>query len=67
MVGGRVATAENSEEVAVPTARAGTAEPDDDYLVQWIDQDKLRAKLAFATNKPIRSTDLGDARGPVGL
>jgi hypothetical protein len=23
-----------------------------DYLVEWADQDKLRAKLAFATNKP---------------
>jgi hypothetical protein len=25
---------------------------DQDYLVEWVDQDKLRAKLAFATNKP---------------
>ena len=26
--------------------------PDRDYLVQWLDQDKLREKLAFATSKP---------------
>jgi hypothetical protein len=33
---------------------AASAAPgaDQDYLVEWSDQDKLRAKLAFATNKP---------------
>jgi hypothetical protein len=31
---------------------SGTPSADEDYLVQWLDQDKVRAKLAFATNKP---------------
>jgi hypothetical protein len=30
----------------------GTPGANQDYLVEWFDQDKLRAKLAFATNKP---------------
>jgi hypothetical protein len=31
---------------------AGAAGADQDYIVEWADQDKLRAKLAFATNMP---------------
>ena len=36
----------------VGAAPVGIPGADQDYLVEWIDQDKLRAKLAFATNKP---------------
>jgi hypothetical protein len=31
---------------------SGMPAADQDYLVEWADQDKLRAKLEFATNKP---------------
>lgn len=30
----------------------GAPGQEDDYLVEWLDQEKLRAKLAFATKKP---------------